>query len=141
ANQSSDIDGQTERARAWATLESVRREGRGDLRAVRSTFPKAGRWTAIRLAEITPNSIIGAHLNPTTTDPEQPLRGVLDEFRIALREEISAAQKTSSSNAVPLTNGRRISQIGGTFQYAFTVDSILNVPGDAPGDLMVAGQR
>jgi AAA domain len=82
-----------------------------------------------------------ARLNPTITDSEQPLRGVLNEFRIALREEISVAQKTSSSNAVPLTNGRRISQLGGTFQYSFTVDSILNVPGDAPGDLMVAGQR
>ena len=66
---------------------------------------------------------------------------MLDEFRTALREEIFAAQKTSSSNAVPLTNGRKISQVGGTFQYAFTVDSILNVPGDAPGDLIVAGQR
>lgn len=58
-----------------------------------------------------------------------------------MREEICAAQKTSSSNAVPLTNGRRISQIGGTHQYSFTVDSILNVPGDAPGDLIVTGQR
>src|SRR5437870_807877 len=75
------------------------------------------------------------------TDAEQPLRGVLEEFRTALRQEISAAQKTASSNAVPLTNGRRISELGGTFQYSFTVDSILNVPGDAPGDLVVAGQR
>ena len=80
-------------------------------------------------------------MSPTITNGEQPLRGVLDEFRIALREEISAAQKTSSSNAVPLTNGRRISQIARAYQYSFTVDSILNVPGDAPGDLIVTGQR
>ena len=27
------------------------------------------------------------------------------------------------------------------YQYSFTVDSILNVPGDAPGDLIITGQR
>src|SRR5437773_4047029 len=75
------------------------------------------------------------------TSESLPLKGVLDEFRTALREEIFAAQRSSSSNAVPLTNGRRIGQVGATFQYSFTVDSILNVPGDALGDLVVSGQR
>jgi hypothetical protein len=59
----------------------------------------------------------------------QPLRGVLDEFRTALREEIFAAQRSSLSSAVPLTNGRKIGQVGVAFQYAFTIDSVLNVPG------------
>ena len=60
------------------------------------------------------------------------MRGVLGEFRTALRDEIYSAQRSSSSNAVPLTNGRKIGQVGAAFQYAFTVDSVLNMPGDAP---------
>ena len=36
------------------------------------------------------------------TSESLPLRGVLDEFRTALREEILAAQRSSSSNAVQL---------------------------------------
>ena len=71
----------------------------------------------------------------------QPLRGVLDEFRTALREEIFAAQRSSLSSGVPLTNGRKIGQVGVAFQYAFTIDSVLNVPGDAPGDLIVPGKE
>lgn len=69
------------------------------------------------------------------------LRGVLEEFRVALREEIFAAQRSSSSNAVPLSNGRKIGQVAAAFQYAFTVDSVLNVPDDSPGDLIVAGKE
>jgi hypothetical protein len=69
------------------------------------------------------------------------LRGVLEEFRIALREEIFAAQRSSSSNAVPLSNGRKIGQAAAAFQYAFSVDSVLNVPDDAPGDLIVPGKE
>ena len=80
-------------------------------------------------------------MNSDVTNTQQPLRGVLEEFRTALREEVFAAQKSSSSNAVPLTNGRRIGQVGAMFQYSFTVDSLLNVPGDAPGDLIVSGKR
>jgi len=36
ANQSSDIDGQTERAKAWATLEPIPRERQRGLLSVRS---------------------------------------------------------------------------------------------------------
>ena len=71
------------------------------------------------------------------TSESLPLRGVLDEFRTALREEILAAQRSSSSNAVQLKNGRRIGGADASFQYAFAVDSILNAPGDAPGHLIV----
>jgi hypothetical protein len=45
------------------------------------------------------------------------------------------------SSAVPLTNGQKIGQVGVAFQYAFTIDSVLNVPGDAPGDLIVPGKE
>ena len=73
----------------------------------------------------------------TLTSESPPLRGVLDEFRTALREEILAAQRSSSSDAAQLKNGRRIAGAGASFQYAFAVDSILNAPGDAPGHLIV----
>jgi superfamily I DNA and/or RNA helicase len=80
-------------------------------------------------------------LKTDTVNDEPQLRDVLGEFRTALREEIFSAQRSSSSNAVPLTNGRKIGQVGAAFQYAFTVDSVLNVPGDAPGDLIVPGKE
>jgi AAA domain len=76
-----------------------------------------------------------------TVNDEPQLGGVLNEFRTALREEIFAAQRSSSSNALPLSNGRRIGQVGAAFQYAFSVDSVLNVPDDAPGDLIVPGKE
>jgi hypothetical protein len=68
-----------------------------------------------------------------------PLTGMLAEFRTALREEIEAARRNESSSSVPLINGRRIGQIGGSYQYSFDVENLLNLPGDAPGDLYVQG--
>lgn len=70
---------------------------------------------------------------------EVPLSGILQEFRTALREEIEAARRNEASSAIPLINGRKIAQVGGSFQYAFEVENILNLPGDAPGDLTVPG--
>src|SRR3712207_1781366 len=69
-----------------------------------------------------------------------PLPPLLSEFRVALREEISAAEKTSSSSAIPLSNGRRIGTLAGKFQYSFAIESALNAPADAPGDLLIPGQ-
>ena len=70
-------------------------------------------------------------------DQEVPLSGDLAQFRTALREEIDAAQKAASSSAVSLVNGRRIGQGGLGHQYLFTVESALNLPDGAPGDLMI----
>lgn len=71
---------------------------------------------------------------------EIPLSGRLAEFRTALKEEIEAARRNEASSAIPLINGRRIAQIGGSYQYAFDVENVLNLPGDAPGDLHVPGR-
>ena len=68
---------------------------------------------------------------------EVPLSGRLQEFRTALREEIEASKRTAASSAVPLINGRRIAQIGARFQYTFEIENVLNLPGDAPGDLHI----
>jgi len=46
---------------------------------------------------------------------EVALSSVRAEFRTALRQEIDAARRSASSNAVGLVNGRRMAQIGGGF--------------------------
>ena len=69
------------------------------------------------------------------------LTGVLEEFRTALRIEIEAARRHESSSAVSLINGRRIAQVGSNYQYVFDVENVLNLPGDAPGDLYVPGRH
>ena len=68
---------------------------------------------------------------------EVHLEGILAEFRTALRQEIEASSRHASSSAVPLANGRRIAQVGGSYQYVFHIQNALNLPGDTPGDLIV----
>ncbi len=68
------------------------------------------------------------------------LTGVANEFRIALRDEIEAARRAAASSATQLRDGRRISQIGASYQYQFTVESALQLPDDSPGDLYVEGR-
>lgn len=70
---------------------------------------------------------------------EVVLTGMLAEFRTALQEEIEAARRNASGNAVMLINGRRIAQVGSGYQYIFTLENVLNMPGDSPGDLYVQG--
>jgi hypothetical protein len=65
---------------------------------------------------------------------------MLAEFRDALKDEIEVAKRNSSSGAIPLSNGSRIGQQGSLFHYSFSVDSVLNAPDDAPGDLIVPGR-
>lgn len=65
---------------------------------------------------------------------------ILDEFRAALEDEIEAARRNEAGSAVPLVNGRRIAQVGGSYQYIFDIENILDLPGDAPGELRVPGR-
>jgi len=65
------------------------------------------------------------------------LQGVLAEFRTALEEEIEAARHHASSTAIHLVSGRRVAQIGTHYQYVFSLENALDLPGDAPGDLRV----
>jgi hypothetical protein len=65
----------------------------------------------------------------------------LSEFRTALEDEIEAAQQNESSSAVPLTNGRKVHQLGQAFQYFFEIENAINVPGDAPGDLYIKNRN
>jgi AAA domain len=69
------------------------------------------------------------------------LVGVLGEFRTALREEIDAARRVAANSGIQLLNGRLIGQAGDAYQYAFTLESVLNLPDDLPGELRIPGQR
>lgn len=73
-------------------------------------------------------------------DDPPVLPPLLEEFRAALQDEIEVAKRNSSSNAVPLTNGHKAASLGSAFQYAFVIDSVLNMPDGAPGDLVVPGK-
>ena len=66
-----------------------------------------------------------------------PLVGVMSEFHVALREEIEPSQRKASSDAIPLVNGRRAAQVGGRYLFTFEIESALNLPAPAPGDLHV----
>lgn len=76
----------------------------------------------------------------TAGNPEVPLTGMLAEFRDALRAEIEVARRNAVNTAVPLVSGRRIARVGGSFQYAFKVESLLDLPDDSPADLIVPGK-
>ena len=78
--------------------------------------------------------------NENYNSSEPLLPPMLAEFRNALKDEIEVAKRNSSSGAIPLSNGSRIGQQGSLFHYSFSVDSVLNAPDDAPGDLIVPGK-
>jgi hypothetical protein len=73
-------------------------------------------------------------------EPEVALSGVLGEFRTALREEIDAGRRSAASSGIQLLDGRRLGHAAGSTQYAFRVESALNLPDDSPGDLHVPGR-
>ena len=73
-------------------------------------------------------------------DSHLTLPPLLDEFRTALQDEIDVAKRSALSNAIPLSNGHKIAEQGGAHQYAFLIDSVLNTPDGAPGDLIVSGK-
>jgi KaiC/GvpD/RAD55 family RecA-like ATPase len=73
-------------------------------------------------------------------DEARVLPPLLEEFRAALQDEIEVAKRNSSSNAVPLANGHKVASLGSAHQYAFLIDSVLNMPDGAPGDLVVPGR-
>lgn len=73
-------------------------------------------------------------------DETPVLPPLLEEFRAALQDEIEVAKRNSSSNAVPLANGHKVASLGSAHQYAFLIDSVLNMPDGAPGDLVVPGK-
>ncbi len=73
-------------------------------------------------------------------DESPVLPPLLEEFRAALQDEIEVAKRNSSSSTVPLTNGHKVASLGSAYQYAFLIDSVLNMPDGAPGDLVVPGK-
>lgn len=76
----------------------------------------------------------------TNVDAQKPLPPLLDEFRSALRDEIEVAKRNASSSAIPLSNGHKVGEQGNAHQYAFLIDTVLNTPDGAPGNLIVPGR-
>lgn len=74
------------------------------------------------------------------TNTQNPLPPLLVEFRTALQDEIEVAKRNASNSSIPLSNGHLVGQQGNAFQYAFQIDSVLNTPDGAPGDLVVPGK-
>lgn len=74
---------------------------------------------------------------PRPQPPTVPLSGELAEFRDALLAEVDAAKKASASNAVRLSSGRLLARLASGFQYQFSVETVLDLPGDTPGELKV----
>lgn len=91
-----------------------------------------------RRTELTASMRTGSRHRSAQEDVQ--LSGVLDEFRTALRAEIEAASREAATSAVSLVNGHRIAQVGAAYQYRFQIESPLNLPGDAPGDLLLPGR-
>jgi len=73
-------------------------------------------------------------------DESPILPPLLEEFRTALQDEIEVAKRNSSSSAVPLANGHKVASLGSAYQYAFLIDTVLNTPDGAPGDLVIPGR-
>jgi hypothetical protein len=71
---------------------------------------------------------------------EVELVGVLAEFRTALREELDAARRVAAGAGIQLLNGQLIGQAAESYQYAFTLESVLNLPDDLPGELRIPGR-
>lgn len=70
-----------------------------------------------------------------------PLTGKLEEFRMALEEEIRTARTNAYGQAASLISGRKISQISGGYQYSFRLKNALNLPADSPGDLQIPNRK
>lgn len=72
---------------------------------------------------------------------EVELVGVLDEFRTALREELDAARRVAAGAGIQLLNGQLIAQAAESYQYAFTLESVLSLFATTPGGLRLLGGR
>ncbi len=69
------------------------------------------------------------------------LFGRLEEFRTALEDEINAARSIAYGNGIGLLSGRRIAQIGNSFQYVFRLEKTINLPDDVPGELHIPTKK
>jgi len=61
----------------------------------------------------------------------------LQEFILALNEEIEAAQKNLASSAVLLSEGQFVAPVGASFRYRFNLQTPLRVPPDTDGYLVL----
>jgi superfamily I DNA and/or RNA helicase len=79
--------------------------------------------------------------NKKTVQNKVVLPELLEEFRLSLEEEINAVKKQSTSSAVPLNNGRKLSISTGQYQYQFKIDNLINSPDGSLANLVVEGRQ
>lgn len=65
---------------------------------------------------------------------------LVDEFKKALEQEITASRANMAASAVALTDGRLIAPVGGAFHYRFETSTRVRVPSDTDGDLILPNQ-
>jgi len=63
------------------------------------------------------------------------LKVCIDEFKIALEQEIAASKANAAASAVALTDGRLVAPVGNTFHYRFDASTRVRVPPDTEGEL------
>ena len=77
---------------------------------------------------------------PKKAQEEFLLTGILNEFRVALRDEITIIKKSGYSSTI-LKNGKRIDGFNGFFWYCFQVDYLPTIPADTPCNLFIGGSQ
>lgn len=69
------------------------------------------------------------------------IRSVIDEFVLALNEEIAALKKGKGGTNVRVFNGQLVKQLPGMYIYRFHLENFLVAMDDTPGEIIVNGRR
>jgi len=66
---------------------------------------------------------------------------IIQEFIIALDEEIEAIKSGNGGSVVKIFNGRFLREVSGLFVYAFNLENFLAVLDDSPAEIEIRGNR
>jgi len=66
---------------------------------------------------------------------------IINEFIIALDQEIAAIKKGKGGSIVKIFNGRFLREVSGLFVYVFNLENFLAVLDDSPAEIDIRGKR
>lgn len=72
---------------------------------------------------------------------EWKMTAIVDEFVLALDEEIEAIKKGRGGSIVKVFNGRFLREVSGLFVYVFNLENFLAVLDDSPAEIEISGSR